>query len=365
SDQHRGWFQSSLIESVGTRGRAPFKAVSTHGFTLDEQGRKMSKSLGNTVEPAQVMKQYGADILRLWVASTNYTEDQRVGPDILKAVAENYRKLRNTIRYILANLKDWREDERVAPDQMPELERWVLHQLHVLDGEVRGAYGAYDFNGVFTALSAFANADLSAFYFDIRKDALYCDPPTSLRRRAVRTVLDELFNALTAWLSPILCFTMEEAWATRHGAEAASVHLRQFPTIPDNWSNPELNARWKRIRDLRRVVTGALELARAEKRIGSSLEAAPVLYVEDPADLTLFQSVDFAELVITSGGKVMTGAGPDTAFRLADVKGVSAMFERATGQRCERCWRVLPEVGTLSGASDICHRCHDAVKGHE
>lgn len=362
SDQHRGWFQSSLIESVGTRGRAPYKAVATHGFTLDEQGRKMSKSLGNTVEPAQVLKEYGADILRLWVASTSYTEDQYVGPKILKAVAETYRKLRNTMRYILASLKDWSDAEHVEPAQMPELERYILHRLSEVDAQVRKGYAEYDFNEVYNRLNQFCVSDLSAFYFDIRKDALYCDAPSSLRRRSARTVLDQLFNCLTAWLSPILCFTMEEAWATRGAGAEPSVHLRQFPAIPAAWRSEALAKRWDRLREIRRVVTGALEVARANKQIGSSLEAAPALYLADDADRALFTTVDLNEMAITSQSSIVMGEGPPDAFRLSDVKGAAALFVRADGQKCERCWRVLPEVGTIATAADLCRRCDDALK---
>jgi isoleucyl-tRNA synthetase len=362
SDQHRGWFQSSLIESVGTRGRAPYKAVATHGFTLDEQGRKMSKSLGNTVEPAQVLKEYGADILRLWVASTSYTEDQYVGPKILKAVAETYRKLRNTIRYILASLKDWSEGERVEARQMPDLERYILHRLSEVDAAVRKGYADYDFNEVYNRLNHFCVSDLSAFYFDIRKDALYCDAPSSLRRRSARTVLDHLFNCLTAWLSPILCFTMEEAWSTRGAGTELSVHLRQFPELPAIWRDEALAKRWDRLRDIRRVVTGALELARASKQIGSSLEAAPALYLSDDGDRALFKAVDLNELAITSQSAISAGEGPEGAFRLPDVKDVAAAFARADGSRCDRCWRVLPEVGANAESPDLCRRCDDALK---
>jgi isoleucyl-tRNA synthetase len=362
SDQHRGWFQSSLIESVGTRGRAPYKTVSTHGFTLDEQGRKMSKSLGNTVEPAAVMKEYGADILRLWVASTNYNEDQNVGPKVLKAVAETYRKWRNTFRYVLASLDGWDERERLDAAQMPELERYMLHRLSGMDGAIRKAYREYDFNAVFNRINAFCVNDVSAFYVDMRKDALYCDAPASLRRRAVRTVLDHLFQCLTAWTAPILAFTMEEAWLARGAADAeASVHLRVFPEIPAAWRDDALADKWERLRELRRVVTGALELARAEKAIGSSLEAAPLLYISDPAERDLFAGVELSELVITSSGSVVVGQGPADAFRLPDVRGAAAVFAKAEGGRCDRCWRVLPEVGTIETAAELCRRCHAAL----
>ncbi|MGB1005866.1 MAG: isoleucine--tRNA ligase, partial [Thalassobaculaceae bacterium] len=281
SDQHRGWFHSSLLESAGTRGRAPFDAVLTHGFVLDEQGRKMSKSLGNTTTPQEVIAQSGADILRLWVVGSDYSEDLRIGPEILKHHADLYRRLRNTLRFLLGSLADFSAEERVEPAEMPELERWVLHRLWELDAVVRRESDNFDFHDLFIQLHHFCAVDLSAFYFDIRKDALYCDAPDDLRRRATRTVLNEAFSCLTAWLAPILVFTAEEAWQQRVGDPANSVHLRTYPEVPAAWAAPELAARWERLREVRRVVTGALELARAEKQIGSSLQAHPVVHLPE------------------------------------------------------------------------------------
>src|SRR5262249_35022303 len=278
SDQHRGWFHSSLLEACGTRGRAPFEAVLTHGFVLDEQGRKMSKSLGNVVAPQQVMKQHGADILRLWVVASDYAEDLKIGPEILKHHAEAYRRLRNTLRYLLGALADFSPAERVAEATMPELERWVLHRLWELDRLVRQTCDDFQFHRLFTALHNFCAVDLSAFYFDIRKDSLYCDAVDDPTRRAARTVLDTLFSCLTAWLAPVLCFPAEEAWLSRHGDAAGdSVHLRLFPTAPEGWRDDALATRWEMLRGLRRVVTGALELARADRKIGASLQAHPTL----------------------------------------------------------------------------------------
>ena len=281
SDQHRGWFQSSLLEICGTRGRAPFDVVLTHGFVLDENGRKMSKSLGNVVAPQDVIKQSGADILRMWVCAADYADDLRIGPEILKTTVETYRKLRNTLRWMLGNLAHFHGAERVAPADMPELERLMLHRLAELDLLVRAAYADFDYKRIFAALNAFLTVDLSAFYFDIRKDALYCDPYSSLTRKACLTVLDHLFRCTVTWLAPMLCFTAEEAWLARD-PEAASVHLEPFPDVPAGWRDEALAEKWRQIRNLRRVVTGALELERAAKRIGSSLEAAPVIYVADP-----------------------------------------------------------------------------------
>ena len=362
SDQHRGWFNSSLIESCGTRGRAPYEAVLTHGFVLDEQGRKMSKSLGNITAPQDVMKESGADILRLWVVASDYSEDLRIGREILKYQGEIYRRLRNTLRYLLGALDGFSAQERVAPETMPELERWVLHRLAELDRLVRHSIAEYEFHAMFTALHNFCAGDLSAFYFDVRKDRLYCDAPQDPRRRAARTVLDRLFDCLVRWLAPVLCFTAEEAWLARHGdAEGQSVHLELFPEIPTAWHDEALGARWARLRDLRRVVTGALELERGAKRLGSSLEAAVELYLpREFADLV--RGVDLAEFCIVSAVTPHLGAVPQDAFTLADLPGVGVRISPAPGARCERCWRVLPEVG--EGAHrDLCRRCSEVLDG--
>ena len=359
TDQHRGWFQSSLLQSCATKGRAPYRGVLTHGFTLDEKGMKMSKSLGNTIVPAEVIRQYGADILRLWVAQADYTADQRIGPEILKGTADSYRRLRNTLRFILGALHGWDEAERLPEAEMPELERWVLHRLASLDAQVRQGYDAYDFQGVFQALFSFATSDLSAFYFDIRKDALYCEAPDSIRRRAARTVLDLLFSRLTLWLAPILPFTAEDVWLSRFPSEDDSVHLHDFPDTPAAWLDDGLAARWDAIRRTRRVITAALEVKRADKTIGASLEAAPVVHVEDADLLAALRGVDMAEVSITSGLSLTADPAPAEAFRLAEVPGVGVVFEMAEGGKCGRCWRILPDVGSHAHPG-TCARC-DAV----
>ncbi len=359
TDQHRGWFHSSMLQACGTRGRAPYEGVLTHGFTLDEKGVKMSKSLGNTIVPEQVVKQYGADILRLWVAQTDYTADQRIGPEILKGVADGYRRLRNTMRFMLGALDGFSEEERVAVEDMPEMERWVLHRLSELDEEVREGYRRYAFSTVFNRLFQFCTVELSALYFDIRKDALYCDGADSPRRRACRTVLDLLFRRLTTWLAPMLCFTMEEVWLTRFPGAESSVHLEDFPETP-YWRDETLAAKWDRIREVRRVVTGALEIERREKRIGASLEAAPTVYVADPHLRALLETADFAELCITSGVVLADGEGPEDAFRLADVPGVAVAPTPAQGAKCGRCWKILPDVGTHAHPQ-VCARCDAAL----
>ena len=359
TDQHRGWFHSSMLQSCGTRGRAPYRGVLTHGFTLDEKGMKMSKSIGNTVAPEDVTKQYGADILRLWVAQSDYTADLRIGPEILKGVADSYRRLRNTMRFMLGSLNDFSENDRVEPADMPELERWVLHRLAALDHKVRTGYAAYDFQGVFQALFNFATVDLSAFYFDIRKDVLYCDGDTA-ERRAARTVLDILFHRLTTWLAPVLVFTMEEVWLERYPGEMSSVHLEDMPQTAGDWLDEPLAAKWSQIRKVRRVVTAALEVQRTDKVIGASLEAAPVVHVRDADVLEALKSVAFDDLCITSAIQVTGDPSPAEAFRLPEIDGVGVVFEKAEGEKCQRCWKILPDVGTHAH-DGVCGRCNEAL----
>jgi len=346
SDQHRGWFHSSLLESCATNGFAPYQSVLTHGFTMDGEGRKMSKSLGNVVAPQDVIRQYGADILRLWVASADYSEDLRMGKEIINTTVDSYRKLRNTLRWLLGNLAHYKPEEAVAFAEMPELEQLILNRLSELDALVREAYRTYDYKRVVATLSNFMNIELSAFYFDIRKDALYCDPISSLRRKASLTVLEALFDTLTAWLAPILVFTMEECWLERHHGTASSVHLRTFPELPREWANEALAEKWQKIRAIRRVVTGALEIERKDKRIGSSLEAAPKVFVSDKALLAAVAGEDLAEIAITSAITVAEGEGPAEAFRLDEVPGVAVVPGLAQGTRCARSWKILPEVGS-------------------
>jgi isoleucyl-tRNA synthetase len=358
TDQHRGWFQSSLLEASGTRGRAPFDAVLTHGFVMDEAGRKMSKSLGNTVAPQEVMDQYGADILRLWVMGSDFTEDLRIGPEILKQTAEQYRRIRNTLRWILGGLAGFTEAELLSHDQLPEAERLILHRLAELDAEVRATVMTYEWVGLAASLHAFCNDDLSAFWFDVRKDALYCDRPDSLRRRAVRTVLHHLHHCLSAWFAPILAFTAEEAWLARYPSAADSIHLRGFPEIPAAWRDDVLAAKWARVRSIRRVLTVALEKARAAKVIGASLQAAPTLHLPT-ADLALLDQAGWAEVAIVSAITLSDAPAPADAERVDGIDGVAVVFAPAPGDKCARCWRVLPEVGRRTPT--LCLRCDDAV----
>ena len=363
SDQHRGWFHSSLLESCGTRGRAPYNQVLTHGFIMAEDGRKMSKSMGNVTAPQDVIKNSGADILRLWVASSDYSDDMRIGPEIIKSNVEAYRKLRNTFRYMLGALDGLHDWEKVYCKDMPELERYVLHKLWELDQTIRAAYKVYDYKRIFAALTQFMNADLSAFYFDIRKDVLYCDPWSSLKRRSCRSVIDELFHCLTTWWAPILVFTMEEVWLSRFAGEGSSVHLMPLAKAPEEWRDDALAAKWEKIRDVRSVVTGALEIERANKTIGASLEAAPKVYVaRDAAEVEALRANDFAEICITSSIEVFPGEAPAGAFTIDSVKGVGVVFAKAEGAKCARSWKISKEIGSDKDFPDITPRDAEAVR---
>jgi isoleucyl-tRNA synthetase len=362
SDQHRGWFQSSLLESCGTRGRAPFDIVLTHGFTLDENGRKMSKSVGNTVEPQKVIAQSGADILRLWVCATDYADDQRIGPEILKNTIETYRKLRNSMRWMLGTLHHFKPGDAVAHAEMPELERLMLHQLAEQATIVRKAYAEFDYKTVVASLSAFMNTELSAFYFDIRKDTLYCDPPSSLARKAALTTIDIICDAILRWFAPVLSFTCEEAWQLYRPEAEPSVHLTLFPDGLETLRDDALAAKWETVRNVRRVVTGALEVERAAKRIGSSLEASPLVYVSDKKIFDTLFDIDLAEVCITSNAMVTNEEAPAGAFRLNDVPGVAVVVEKAVGTKCARSWKILPTVGDDPEYPDVSPRDAQALR---
>uniref|UniRef100_UPI0026F24E5E isoleucine--tRNA ligase n=3 Tax=Phenylobacterium aquaticum TaxID=1763816 RepID=UPI0026F24E5E len=360
SDQHRGWFQSSLLESSGTRGRAPYNAVLTHGFTMDENGEKMSKSKGNTIDPQTVIKDSGAEIIRLWAAMVDYSDDQRIGKTILATTSDAYRKLRNTVRYMLGALAGFDEAEAVAHADLPPLERFILHRLLELDGQVRTAYEGYLFQDVARPIVEFCQTELSSLFFDIRRDALYCDQPGSLRRRAARTVMHEVFLRLTAWLSPLIPFTMEEAWTTRF-PEGGSNCLRVFPDTPAAWADPAEAARWGKIQQITSVVTGALEVERREKRMGAALEAAPRVWLTDASLTTALEGLDAAEVFRTSQAVLSQGEGPAEAFRLAEVPGVAVEPLKAEGRKCARSWRILPEVGSDPRYPDLSLRDAEAV----
>lgn len=361
SDQHRGWFHSSLLESCGTDGRAPYDAVLTHGFVLDEKGRKMSKSLGNVVAPQKVISDAGADILRLWVAASDYADDLRVGPEILKTFIELYRKLRNTLRWMLGTLAHHTQEDDLHIEQAGELERLMLHRLTEMDAQIRVAYSAYDFKKVVALLTSFMTSDLSAFYFDIRKDALYCDPPSSVKRRATLAVIEQIFRCVTTWLAPILVFTSEEAWLARY-PQAISAHLEQFPQLPPQWHDEGLFQKWEQIRLIRSVVTGALEIERAQKRIGSSLEAAPIVYLNDLKLSAALAGCDFAEICIVSNITLENGAGPSDAFRLPDIPGVAVSPERARGIKCARSWKYFDPASAQPDYQDVTTRDAQALR---
>ena len=358
SDQHRGWFHSSLLESCGTRGRAPYTSVLTHGFVLDEQGRKMSKSLGNTVTPQDVIKKNGADILRIWVANADYYDDLRIGPEILQRQVDHYRRVRNTLRYLLGSLDEFSDAEKVDLDAMPEFERWALNRLAEVDAIIRKAIAGHDYHLVFTTLHHFCNNDLSAFYFDIRKDTLYCAGADSPVRRACRTVLDHIYQCLVRWFAPILCFTAEEAWQARYPDTASSVHFEVWPTLPQEWRDNTIAERWALIRTARLAVTGAIEKARETGAIKSSLEASPVLYAPE-AVARAFEGLDAGDIFITSSAEIIVDAPPKDAFVDEENNAIGVIVNQAKGEKCQRCWKVLPEV---SDDKVICARCADVIK---
>jgi isoleucyl-tRNA synthetase len=347
SDQHRGWFQSSLLESCGTRGRAPYDAVLTHGFALDGQGRKMSKSLGNVVDPLKIMAESGADILRVWVASTDYFDDVRIGKEVLAGSSDAYRKLRNTFRYLLGALSYFSEEEKLPVGQMPELERYMLHLLASLDAELRGVVDKaahsenwLEFSRYTRALMDFANSDLSAFFFDIRKDCLYCDAKSDPKRRAYRTVLDTLFHALVRYAAPIIPFTAEEVWQSRFPDEEESVHFLEWPEVDRHWSDHGLGEKWAEIRNQRDQVNEAIEPLRREKIVRSSLEADVAM-----GELVPVGDVDFAEVAIVARVEMGVGDG--------------IIVKPSQWHKCGRCWRLLPEVEE-DGA--LCDRCDEVLK---
>jgi isoleucyl-tRNA synthetase len=348
SDQHRGWFHSSLLESCGTKGEAPYKAVLTHGFALDEKGYKMSKSVGNVVDPLKIMEQSGADIIRLWALTSDYVEDIRIGKDTIKTTGDLYRRIRNTLRFLLGALEGYDANEAVdlSDENLPELERLMLHKLTEMDAFVRTNIEGHQYGKLSKALHDFCNEDLSAFYFDIRKDRLYCDDPSGFERRATRTVMAKIFACLNSWLAPILVFTAEEAYSHAPKGifeEADSIHLLEFPAVPKDWADDALAAKWDEIKKIRKSVMEAIEPLRADKQLASSLEAQPIVSVENDAILA---GIDLAEICITAPANVSKGAP-------------SVRIDKASGDKCERCWKITPEVA-VNG--DVCNRCADVVR---
>ncbi len=367
SDQHRGWFHSSLLEGCGTKGKAPFKNVLTHGFVLDEKGYKMSKSLGNVVDPLEVMKEHGADILRLWTIMSNFSDDIRIGKDTLKNTGDIYRRIRNTLRFLLGAIDGFTGLERVPAAEfknMPELEQYMLSRMTAINADIKKDIEDYDYNHIIQTLYNFCNADLSSFYFDIRKDRLYCDTPDSFERRACRTVMAELYDFLVTRLAPFLSFTAEEAWDHRPKGvfeDAESIHLRTYSSAPKEWRNEILDAKWVKVLEARTVVLGALEPQRAAKVIGASLEAHPVIYVDEDHANAL-EGLDMAEICITSQATVKKGDAPEGAFKDTKIGGVAVVFQKAEGAKCVRSWKVLPEVGNDKDYPDLTLRDADAVR---
>ena len=360
SDQHRGWFHSSLLESVGTRGQAPYESVLTHGFVVDGKGRKMSKSLGNVVSLDEILKKYGVDILRLWVVASDYYDDLKIDDTILKAQTDSYRRIRNTFRYLIGNLYDFSNEEKIDTDKFPELEKYILHRLWEVDKIIQGCIKDYNFHLMFTTLLNFCSNDLSSFYFDIRKDTIYCDSFNSLKRRSSRTLLDILFNYLIRWLAPSLVFTCEEAWKSKGNTN--SIHLEEFLKAEEKFRNDKISLKWEKIKEVRKVITGALEKKRAEKSIGSSLEAHVDVYLAEDFKPFL-DKTDIAEISITSSANLIFSLAsvhdqnnPST-FVLEDINGVAVEVKKTEWSKCERCWKYNEKINENA----ICNRCSEVI----
>lgn len=364
SDQHRGWFQSSLWHSVGTRGRAPYKDVITHGFILDEHGYKMSKSSGNGMDPLDIVNVYGADILRLWVASVDYQEDVRIGKKLLTQMQDVYRRFRNTLRYLLGALEGFDEKtEWVAHHDLPELEQYILSRVYAMDQLMKKTATTYDFAGFYHHLHNFCNNDLSAFYFDIRKDSLYCDDTQNITRRSTRTVMHIVFESITRWLAPVLSFTAEEAYTSRYPHATDSIHMQTFYDMPDAYHQPDLETRWERFRHYRKAMTGALEVARAGKLIGSSLQASMIVHADTSEIAEFLKDFQLNELTITSKAELMVQGDVPHAYVHDGVEGISVSVIASPGDKCERCWVVHEDVVPRQTVNDthLCDRCYDVV----
>ena len=335
SDQHRGWFHSSLLESCGTRGRAPFESILSHGFVVDGKGLKMSKSLGNVIAPEDILKKYGADILRIWVASSNYAEDLRIDHSILDQHADSYRKIRNTFRYLLGNLNDNFEKidlDKIDTTHLPELEQFMLHKIYSLNSNFKNYFNNYDFHNLYKELLNFCTVDLSAFYFDIRKDTLYCDPLDSKKRQSTILLLNVILNSLLKWFAPILSFTTEEIYKLLLD-DNKSIHLEQFLKFPENFKNDKLNQKWLDLIKIRNICNISIEEKRASKEIGSSLEAKLVINLDKKLS-EITKNIDFSELCITSSAEVIYNENSET----------SAQTSKAKGFKCPVCWKITEEA---------------------
>jgi isoleucyl-tRNA synthetase len=356
TDQHRGWFHSSLLESCGTRGVAPYESVLTHGFVLHEDGNKMSKSSSNIVPPSEIVEKSGADILRLWVASSDYSEDLKIGPEIIKSNVDSYRRLRNTLRFILGNLNDFNKEEIIKFSELPELDRYILNRLAKLEHEVLKSYQLFEYQKVFSSVFNFCTNELSSFYFDIRKDSLYCDRRNNLTRRATRTVLDILFNHLLKLLAPILCFTAEEAWQSRLGNNS-SIHNQDFPSINHDWINEKLSSKWEYLKLVRKSVNGAIEIERKNKLIGSSLEADVEIHFLNENEILSIEVQDLEDICIVSKLRVVHSKSLENCFESLDTKDVGIKISKVTGNKCNRCWKYFEAL-----EQGICQRCTEAIK---
>ena len=355
SDQHRGWFHSSLLESAGTRGRAPYESVLTHGFVVDGKGRKMSKSLGNVISPEKVMSQYGVDILRLWVVASDYYDDLKLDNAILKAQSDSYRRIRNTFRYLIGNLEGFDEKEKINIAEFPELEKYILHRLWEVDQIIQKCVKDFNFHLMFTTLLNFCSNDLSAFYFDIRKDSIYCDSFDSKKRRSARTLLNLIFDHLVRWLAPSLSFTCEEAWKAK--GNTSSIHLEDFLKASQDFKNNDIANKWNIIKNIRKVITGAIEKKRAEKLIGSSLEANVIIYVKEDLKKKI-EEINFDEIAITSSFQLLDYKNKKDYFALEEIDDVAVTVEKTDGQKCERCWKYT----VILQDKQICQRCDEAIK---
>ena len=354
SDQHRGWFHSSLLESSGTRGRAPYESVLTHGFVVDGKGRKMSKSLGNVISPNDILKKYGVDILRLWVVASDYYDDLKLDNAILQSQTDSYRRIRNTFRYLIGNLDGFDENEKITENDFPDLEKFILHRLWKTDQIIKDCVKSFNFHLMFTTLLNFCSNDLSSFYFDIRKDVIYCDSTKSKERRSARTLLDITFNYLVRWLAPSLSFTTEEAWKSR--GNQTSIHLEDFLQTPDAYKNSDINETWIVLKQIRKVITGALEKKRADKIIGSSLEAHLDIYVEKPV-LEKIKNYQMDEISITSSFSYHEISDAIEGFSIEEIPNVKIIVSKTSAKKCQRCWKYKEELIR----DEICDRCDDAI----
>ena len=355
TDQHRGWFHSSLLESCGTRGIAPYESVLTHGFVLHEDGLKMSKSSSNIVSPTEIVDKSGADILRLWVASSDYSEDLKIGPDIIKSNIDSYRRLRNTLRFILGNLSDFSKDEVVPFDNLNELDQYILSELSKLESKVIENYKIFEYQKVFSMIFNFCTNDLSSFYFDIRKDSLYCDAKDNLTRRSTRTVLDILFHHLLKLLAPLLCFTTEEAWQSRYGNDD-SIHMQLFPNVNETWINNDLDERWSKYKQIRKFIYSAIEEKRKDKIIGSSLEADVILFLPQNEYQDLDQKI-IEDIAIVSKLRIDSSNPPKDSKIDENNSSLGVQVSKVSGEKCERCWKYFDVLD-----SNLCDRCMQNVK---